>query len=141
MALMCEMGRSQCLHVLTTAIRVPALRVSIVYLLKGQGMRHAIINLRASPEQRDLIDHAAKLLGINRSAFMLDAACDRAQTVVLDQVFFSLDADKFKQFTALLDAPPGPNPGLERLMAVKAPWPTPASEPGAAAYNFRRPRR
>ena len=26
------------------------------------------------------------------------------------------------QFTAMLDAPPGPNPGLERLMAVKAPW-------------------
>lgn len=53
---------------------------------------------------------------------MLEAACERAQSVVLDQVFFRLDADTFKQFTALLDAPPGPNPGLERLMAVKAPW-------------------
>ena len=85
-------------------------------------MRDAAINLRAMPEQRDLIDQAASLLGKNRSDFMLEAACDRAQAVVLDQVFFSLDADKFKQFTALLDAPPGPNPGLERLMAVKAPW-------------------
>jgi uncharacterized protein (DUF1778 family) len=53
---------------------------------------------------------------------MLEAACDRAQAVVLDQVFFSLDTDKFKQFTALLDAPVAPNPGLERLMAVKPPW-------------------
>ena len=87
-------------------------------------MRHAILNLRASPEQRDLIDHAAMLLAMSRSAFMLEAACDRAQSVVLDQVFFSLDADKFKQFTAMLDAPPGPTPGLERLMAVKAPWNT-----------------
>ena len=85
-------------------------------------MRDAAINLRALPEQRDLIDYAAQLLGKNRSDFMLEAACDRAQAVVLDQVFFSLDADKFKQFTAMLDAPPGPNPGLERLMAVKAPW-------------------
>lgn len=84
-------------------------------------MRDAAINLRALPEQRDLIDHAASLLGKNRSDFMLEAACDRAQAVVLDQVFFGLDADKFKQFTAMLDAPPGPNPGLERLMAVKAP--------------------
>jgi uncharacterized protein (DUF1778 family) len=42
--------------------------------------------------------------------------------VVLDQVFFSLDDSKFKQFTALLDAPPAANPGLERLMAVQAPW-------------------
>lgn len=36
---------------------------------------------------------------------MLEAACERAQAVVLDQIFFSLDADKFKQFTAMLDAP------------------------------------
>jgi uncharacterized protein (DUF1778 family) len=85
-------------------------------------VRDAAINLRALPEQRDLIDHAAVLLGQNRSDFMLEAACARAQAVVLDQVFFSLDTKRFKQFTALLDAPTGPNPGLERLMAVKAPW-------------------
>lgn len=85
-------------------------------------MREAAINLRTLPEQRDLIDQAASLLGKNRSDFMLEAAGERAQAVVLNQVFFSLDADKFRQFTALLDAPPSPNPGLERLMAVKAPW-------------------
>ena len=85
-------------------------------------MRDAAINLRARPEQRDLIDHAAGLLGKNRSDFMLEAACERAQAVVLDQVFFSLDAHKFRQFMALLDEPPGANAGLERLMAVKAPW-------------------
>ncbi|KQW02918.1 DUF1778 domain-containing protein [Rhizobacter sp. Root1221] len=85
-------------------------------------MRDAAINLRALPEQRDLIDHAASLLGKNRSDFMLEVACERAQAVVLDQVFFALDDDKFQQFTALLDAAPAANPGLERLMAVKAPW-------------------
>jgi uncharacterized protein (DUF1778 family) len=85
-------------------------------------MRDAAINLRALPEQRDLIDHAASLLGKNRSDFMLEAACDKAQAVVLDQVFFQLDDDRFRQFTALLDAPPRANPGLERLMAVPVPW-------------------
>jgi len=85
-------------------------------------MRDAAINLRALTEQRDLIDYAAQLLGKNRSDFMLEAACDKAQSVVLDQVFFTLDNSKFKQFTALLDAPPAVNAGLERLMAVKAPW-------------------
>ena len=87
-------------------------------------MRDAAINLRALPEQRDLIDHAASLLGKNRSDFMLEAACERAQAVVLDQVFFALDADKFRQFTETLDAPPKLNPGLMRLMALKAPWDT-----------------
>jgi len=87
-------------------------------------MRDAAIHLRALPEQRDLIDQASSLLGKNRSDFMLEAACDRAQAVLLDQVFFGLDADRFKQFNALLDAPPAVNPGLERLKAVKAPWDT-----------------
>ena len=85
-------------------------------------MREAAINLRALPEQRDLIDQAAKLLGKNRSDFMLEAACDKARSVMLDQVFFQLDADRFQEFTRLLDAPPARNPGLERLMAVRAPW-------------------
>ena len=85
-------------------------------------MRDAAINLRALPEQRDLIDQAAQLLGKNRSDFMLECACDRAQAVLLDQVFFNLDDAKFREFTALLDAPPEPNPGLDRLMAVPAPW-------------------
>jgi len=85
-------------------------------------MRDAAINLRALPEQRDLIDQAASLLGKNRSDFMLEAACERAQAIVLDQVFFRLDTEKFQQFTMMLDAPPSANPGLERLMNVEAPW-------------------
>ena len=87
-------------------------------------MRDAPINLRALPQQRDLIDQAAQLLGKNRSDFMLEAACDKAQSVLLDQVFFNLDETRLRQFQALLDAPTEPNPGLERLLAVKAPWNT-----------------
>ncbi len=85
-------------------------------------MRDAAINLRALPEQRDLIDQAAQALGKNRSDFMLEAACERARAVLLDQVFFRLEADRFDQFRALLDAPPSASPGLQRLMAAKAPW-------------------
>ena len=85
-------------------------------------MRDAAINLRARPEQRDIIDQAAQLLGKNRSDFMLEAACDKAQSVLLDQVFFRLDAAKFRQFTKLLDAPATANQGLERLMAVRPAW-------------------
>jgi len=85
-------------------------------------MRAAAINLRALPEQRSLIDHAASLLGKNRSDFMLEAACERARAVVLDQLFFDLDAGKFQQFLDLLDAPETHHPGLERLRAVNPPW-------------------
>jgi uncharacterized protein (DUF1778 family) len=46
----------------------------------------------------------------------------RVPQLLLDQVFFKLDATRFRQFVKLLDAAPAPNPGLERLMAVKPPW-------------------
>lgn len=85
-------------------------------------MRDASINLRAHTEQRDLIDQAARLLGKNRSDFMLEAACEKAQGVMLDQVFFTLKAQDFQRFSEMLDAPVQPNPGLERLLATKAPW-------------------
>lgn len=85
-------------------------------------MRDAAINIRALPEQRALIDRAASVLGKTRSDFMLETACERAQTVMLDQTFFSLDAERFKKFVAMLDEPDEPNPGLERLRAIKAPW-------------------
>ncbi len=48
--------------------------------------------------------------------------------MVLDQLFFNLDANKFRQFTDMLDAPPADNPGLQRLMAVKAPWEAEATQ-------------
>jgi len=62
------------------------------------------------------------LLGKNRSDFMLEAACDKAQSVLLDQVFFRLNDEKFREFAAMLDAPVQPNAGLDRLLAIEAPW-------------------
>ncbi len=45
-----------------------------------------------------------------------------AQSVLLDQVFFGLKADKFQQFIDMLDAPPNSNKGLGRLRVFKASW-------------------
>lgn len=96
-------------------------------------MRDAAINLRARPEQRELIDEAAQLLGKNRSDFMLEAACDRARAVLLDQAFFRLDASRFREFVRQLDGPTPPNEGLQRLMAVEPPWSS-----GSRAVKVRR---
>lgn len=91
-------------------------------------MRNAVITLRARPAQRELIDRAAHLLGNSRSNFILEAACDKAQSVLLDRLFFNLETAKARQFVQLLDTPPARNPGLERLMAVKPPWVRKASK-------------
>lgn len=88
-------------------------------------MRDIAINLRAQASQRDLIDRAANQLGRNRSDFLLEAACEKAQNVLLDQTFFTLDEKAFARFAALCDAPAKPNPALARLMASISPWDKP----------------
>lgn len=85
-------------------------------------MRDIAINLRARSDQRDLIDRAASTLGRNRSDFMLEAACEKAQSIVLDRTFFTLDSEAFERFSALLDAPVQPNPALDRLLARRPMW-------------------
>ncbi len=80
------------------------------------------INIRARVRQRDLIDQAAERLGRSRSDFMLDAACNRAEDVLLDQAFFTVTARTFEKFKALLDRPLPPTDKLRRLLKTKAPW-------------------
>lgn len=80
------------------------------------------INIRARARQRDLIDQAAEQLGRSRSEFMLEAACQKATDVLLDQAFFTVNAGTFAKFQALLDEPLPPIDKLRRLLAKKAPW-------------------
>ena len=84
--------------------------------------RDLSINLRASGMQKTLIDRAARALGKSRSDFMLEAACREAESVLLDRRYFALDADRFEEFTTLLDSPPAANSRLRRLLAEAAPW-------------------
>jgi len=74
------------------------------------------INIRAKARQRDLIDQAAERLGRSRSDFMLEAACREAESVLLDQTFFSVDAGTFAKFQSLLDRPLPPTDKLRRLL-------------------------
>ena len=80
------------------------------------------INIRAKARQRDLIDQAAQRLGRSRSDFMLEAACRKAEDVLLEQTFFTLEPEAFARFQAMLDAPPEVNDRLRRLLSAKSPW-------------------
>jgi uncharacterized protein (DUF1778 family) len=84
--------------------------------------RATTINLRATNRQKALIDRAAESLGRSRSDFMLDAVCREAESVLLDQRYFSLSSQAFRKFTEMLDNPPKDNPKLRKLLETKAPW-------------------
>ena len=82
------------------------------------------VNLRVSHSQKALIDRAARVLGRNRSEFMLDAASREAEAVLLDRRYFALTDEQFKSFTTLLDRPATAttNARLRRLLKTQAPW-------------------
>jgi uncharacterized protein (DUF1778 family) len=80
------------------------------------------INIRAQAKQRALIDRAAEVLGKSRSDFMLEAACQKAEDVLLDRRIFSLNQKQWDEFSDLLDAPVAPNPKLQNLLQSTPPW-------------------
>jgi uncharacterized protein (DUF1778 family) len=80
------------------------------------------INLRASKDDRDLIDRAAAVRRTTRTDFMLTTARCAAMDALLDQSFFKLDAVQWDAFAAALDAPPKSNARLKRLLAKRTPW-------------------
>ena len=89
---------------------------------RGTATRGETINLRASQQQKALIDRAAETLGRSRSEFMLETACREAESVLLDRRYFVLSEAAFRRFTAMLDKPPASNPKLRRLLQTRAPW-------------------
>ena len=80
------------------------------------------LNLRIKPEERALIDRAAKLRGMNRTSFVLDAARAAAEETLLDQTVIAISPAAHAAFLARLDAPPAPNARLRKTMRATPPW-------------------
>lgn len=80
------------------------------------------LNLRIKPEERDLIDMAAKLQGKNRTDFILAAARNAAEETLLDQKIFMVTPEAYAKFIALLDAAPLPNERLRKTIQTIPPW-------------------
>jgi len=72
-------------------------------------VKRETLNIRIKPEERNLIDRAAKTRGKNRTDFILDAARLAAEDALLDQVIISVSPETYSQFLARLDMPPKPN--------------------------------
>ncbi len=86
--------------------------------------REVTISIRAQSKQRDLIDQAAEALGKNRSDFMLETTCRKAENVLLDQTYFALEGDIFQTFKELVDNPNLSSEKLRRKLSKKMPLET-----------------
>lgn len=80
------------------------------------------LNIRIKPEERNLIDRAAKVRGKNRTEFVLEAARAAAEDTLFDQTIITASPEAYAAFLARLDMPPQPNERLRRTMQTPAPW-------------------
>ncbi|MBV4533287.1 DUF1778 domain-containing protein [Pseudomonas sp. SWRI107] len=86
-------------------------------------MKPVSINMRADSKRRDLIDAAAEILSVDRTSFILNAACQRAEEVILDRKLFLLSDEAFDRFEKALDANPiRSNECVKKLLARPKPW-------------------
>ena len=85
-------------------------------------VKRETLNIRIKPEERNLIDRAAKTRGKNRTDFILEAARLAAEDALLNQVIISVSPEAYSEFLARLDMPPKPNERLRKTMQTPAPW-------------------
>jgi uncharacterized protein (DUF1778 family) len=84
--------------------------------------RRETLNIRIRPEERSLIDRAAKARGKNRTDFILDAARLAAEEALLDQALITVSPEAYAEFLTRLDMPPNPNERLRKTIQTLAPW-------------------
>jgi len=70
----------------------------------------------------ELIDAAASTTQKDRTAFIVEAASDRAKEVLLDQTVFPLSESAHAAFVAALDNPAEPNKCLKAVAAKRPLW-------------------
>ncbi len=92
---------------------------------KPQGNRPAKtsrIELRATEDDRDLLDRAATALGTDRSSFLLAQGRLAAQRVLADREEFVLDVDGQKEWERINSRPARSLAGLARLLQRPSPF-------------------
>lgn len=80
------------------------------------------INVRATEDERAVIDYAASLVNKNRTDFIIEKAVNEAQNIILDQRVFILNDARYQAFIEQLEAPVQNTEGRKRLMDVKPEW-------------------
>ena len=101
---------------------------AVVTSTKLQGHRPAKtsrIELRATEDDRDLLDRAAAALGTDRSSFLLAQGRLAAQRVLADRERFVLDANAQQEWERINSRPARSLPGLTRLLERPSPFAMP----------------
>lgn len=83
---------------------------------------HERIDLRTSPEIKELIVRAATTAGMSVSAFLLGTAQERAKQILADTEMMTLSAQDWNAFAKALDNADKPRPKLSAAMKRHREW-------------------
>lgn len=90
------------------------------HAMNAPAIREKTINLRTTSAQKAVIERAAESSGKTRTAFILDATLQRAESVLADRTRFVLSDAQMKRFVTALDAPL-PDPDALRALLSRTP--------------------
>ncbi len=83
---------------------------------------HERIDLRTSPEIKELIVRAATTAGMSVSAFLLGTAQERAKQILADTEMMTLTTRDWNAFANALDNADKPRPKLSAAMKHHCEW-------------------
>lgn len=84
-----------------------------------RSVKNARVELKTSADIKDLLREAAAAAGLDLSAFILNAAMERAETVLDNQRSRQLSAQSWQEVNQLLSEPAAPTLALQALMRRK----------------------
>jgi uncharacterized protein (DUF1778 family) len=80
------------------------------------------LNIRATSEEKRLLERAAEVKHVSASQFVMQAALSSAEEILESQTRFVLPPDKMAAFVARLDEPAREIPALKKLAAKGSPF-------------------
>jgi uncharacterized protein (DUF1778 family) len=83
---------------------------------------HERIDLRTSPEIKELIVRAASTAGMSVSAFLIGTAQDRARQILAESEMITLTPRDWSAFVKALDKADKPRPKLSAAMKRRREW-------------------
>jgi len=90
--------------------------------MSASAQAHERIDLRASPEIKELIVRAASTAGMSLSAFLLGAAQDRAKQILAEREMLTLTSRDWNAFAEALDNIDKPRPKLSAAIGRHRDW-------------------
>ena len=89
------------------------------FTAEGRNIKTARVELKTSPDLKDMLREAAAAAGLDLSAFILNAAIERAESVLDNQRRRELTTQGWQQLNELLAEPAAPTLALQALMRRK----------------------